>query len=473
MFSSLLLNSGKLLNRVTGKINLRLAGMFSAVFILSSVLLFSLTYLVIASSLRREDRNAMRLKLVDLWSSYQSGGIGNLRRQVSVEKMLGERRFSFVRVADQQGETLFLVIPESWQNLSPDQLIRIFTLPEGETIRVQGDGDQYVLEVVSLLMEDGNLLQIGMNVSERFAVLQRFRTIFALIMVPTTMFSFLGGALLADRFLRPMRSIASAARNIVDTGRIGERVPQKAEGSELDELARLFNRMLERIEALVGGMQSALDGVAHDLRTPLARLRGIAEEALRSSEGQALRRALENSMEESENILTMLNTLMDISEAETGVMMLNREKIDLSPLVAGVCELYRYVAEEQDVAIYTSVPATLVANGDLGRIRQVVANLLDNAVKYTPPGGEVFVEAGEYREDVYVSVRDTGIGIPEEELPHIWDRLYRGGDAGRRPGMGLGLSLVKAVVSAHGGVVRVRNLPRRGSEFTIRLPRSG
>jgi signal transduction histidine kinase len=473
MFSSLLRSLRELPSRITSKINLRLAALFSAVFIVSSVLLFSLTYLVIASALRREDHDAMGYKLLELWASYRSGGIAAIRRQVSVEKVLGERRYSFIRVADWKGDTLFLIMPESWRRLASGQLGRIFTLPERETIRIQLRDERYLLETDSLRLEDGNLLQIGMNVTDRFSVLERFRSIFALIMIPIALFGFLGGALLADRSLRPIRNIAAAARSIVDTGRIGERVPQKGEGSELDQLVRLFNRMLERIEILVEGMRSALDSVAHDLRTPLTRLRGTAEAALQSSGEQALRQALESSVEESESILTMLNTLMDISEAETGVMKLACEDIDLSRLVEGVVELYRYIAEEKGVALSASVPESLAARGDPGRLRQVVANLLDNAVKYTPPGGSVTVEVGEDGERAFVKVRDTGAGIPAGELPRIWDRLYRGRGARGSSGLGLGLSLVRAVVNAHGGVVQVHNLPRQGSEFTVRLPREG
>jgi signal transduction histidine kinase len=470
MFSRVLQSIGKLINKIRTHINLRLAALFSAMYIVSLILLFTFTYLMIGSVLKREDHDVMRFKLLELWTSYHSGGIESVQRQISVEKVLGERKFSFIRVADGRGNDLFLIFPESWQQLSDAQLDWIFTHPEEDIIRIQIHGNRYLLETRSLRLEDGNILQIGMNVTDRFSVLEHFKNVFVLIAIPIVFIGFVGGALLADRSLRPIRRISRAVRTIVDTGRIGERVTQKRGGSELDDLVQLFNRMLGRIEVLVRGMQSALDSVAHDLRTPLTRLRGTAEEALGSSDEAALRRALVSSVEESENILTMLNTLMDISEAETGVMKLEYVKIDLRALVTGVTDLYRYVAEEGGISLSASVPDRIAVRGDLGRIRQAVANLLDNAVKYTPRGGSVSVEAGETGDGVFVSVRDTGVGIPGDEIPRIWDRLYRGVGARDRSGLGLGLSLVRAVIEAHGGEVRVQSRPQEGSDFTVVLP---
>jgi signal transduction histidine kinase len=166
----------------------------------------------------------------------------------------------------------------------------------------------------------------------------------------------------------------------------------------------------------------------------------------------------------------MLKTLMDISEAETGVMKLSRERVDLAALLEDATELYRMVAEEKSVGLSLSLAPKLTAEGDRGRLRQVFANILDNAVKYTPSGGRVSIEASERDGGVVVSVSDTGPGIPPEELPHIWERLYRGDKSRSQPGLGLGLSLVRAVLKAHGGSVEAVSEPGAGSRFTVFLP---
>ena len=183
--------------------------------------------------------------------------------------------------------------------------------------------------------------------------------------------------------------------------------------------------------------------------------------------------ALADCVEEADRVLVMLNTLMDISEAESGAMPLRREPVRLADVVARAIDLYREVAETKGIRLVADVSADLVVHGDRVRLEQVGANLLDNAVKHTPAGGEINVEVGRDGDRALLRVRDTGSGIPPDELPRIWDRLFRGDTSRADRGLGLGLSLVKAVVEAHGGSVSVTSEPRRGSTFTVSLPLSG
>ena len=464
--------SSRSLKQLTKTIGFRLTVWYASLFILSGLVLFGVTYALLASSLRQRDRDSIRFKLRDLAAQYQLAGLERLRQELAVQEKLQQTRPFFIRFAAPSNATLFLKMPDRGPEFDVRRLERRAVTGTEAWLKVRAKGKDEVLEVASAQLPDGSLLQVGMSTEDRDELLEAFGWIVLGILIPVVGGGVIGGMFLAFRALRPVRHLIETVRAI-EAGTLGARVPTRQTGDELDELGRLFNSMLEKIAALILGMRRALDSVAHDLRTPMTRVRGIAELALTAEADLATcREALADCVEEADRVRTLLDTLMDISEAETGTMTLDLDVVHLPVLLEDAVDLYRDVAADKDISVSTSAPQELCLRADRHRLRQVLANLLDNALKYTAPGGTIALRASQQRHQVVILVEDTGVGISPEDLPHIWDRLYRGDRSRSQRGLGLGLSVVKAVVQAHQGSIEVSSQPGLGSRFTLILPMS-
>jgi signal transduction histidine kinase len=446
----------------------RLTFWYSAIFILSSLTLSIVSFAFVFSTMR-DNRQAIQSKLAEYRSLADSDGVQAIAKTLARQRNPSRRTSFFVRVVAPGNETVLLSNPRLWEEFD-------FLRFDDRQIEKQwhyfpSTRDTGLLEVTSARLANDHVLQVGKSIQDREDILERFRDTLFATMIPMILIGLGGGAFLAYRALRPIRSLISTTRSIVETGRMDLRVPESNHQDELDELVRLFNSMLERIERLIKGMRDALDNVAHDLRTPMTRLRGTAEMCLEApAKAEEYKESLATCVEESDRILTLLNSIMDVSEAETGIMRLKLETVNFTKLIREMVELYQYVAEDSDIVISMECNEDIHLTGDLIRLRQVIANLLDNAVKYNRSGGRIVISARAEGHQAVITFRDTGIGIPAEEVPVIWDRLYRGDKSRSQPGLGLGLSVVKAIVRAHRGDVEVSSEPGVGSDFTVRLP---
>jgi signal transduction histidine kinase len=260
-------------------------------------------------------------------------------------------------------------------------------------------------------------------------------------------------------------------------GDLSGRLPVAGTGDELDRLADNVNAMLERIEALMRGLKEVSDNIAHDLKTPLTRLRNRCEQALRGASGDAsYRAALESTIVESDELIRTFDALLMIARAESGQARENMTEFDASEIARDVGELYEPVADEKGIALKIDAPTTAPVRGNRELVSQALANLIDNAIKYAGPNGkvngEIVVKAGNDGERITLSVADRGPGIPDADRGRVVERFVRLEQSRSEPGSGLGLSLASAVARLHGGELKLEdNHP--GLRTTIALPRAG
>ena len=320
----------------TRAFGLRIALWYSTLFILGAIAIVVLTYVLTATSLAQRDRQLINQKLGDYAAAYRRGGLSQLADTVSAEQRTAPERL-FVRVVDRGSEAIVWSNAEGW---NPAQL-----------------------ETGSLRLADGTLVQVGKSTEAREDLLARFRAVLGIVTLSIVAIALTGGFLVTRSAVVPIRRLTQTVRRIIRTGRTDARVPlppgPRGGDDAIDELTTLFNAMLDKIEGLVTAMRGSLDNVSHDLRTPLTHLRGAAEIALAGPPDlDRYREALADCVEEADRVLVMLNTLMDISEAESGAMQLRREPVRLEEVVGRAVDLYRDVAEAKGVKLEIRLSAS-------------------------------------------------------------------------------------------------------------------
>jgi heavy metal sensor kinase len=349
-------------------------------------------------------------------------------------------------------------------------------VPAGKprTIELDDDGPLYRV-LAAPARTGGPSLELGISLAGTTATLAAFDRFIAGGAVVFLALAVVGGSIFSVRVLRPLGESIQAAW-CIDPADLSARLPLTGAGDDLDQLASAFNRLLDRLAAYHAQIIRFTADASHELRSPLAAMRAAIEVALqRPREPEEYQRTLATLGEQCERLTSLINGLLLLARADAGELDIERQPIDPAAIASEVIEMFEPLAEERGIRLTAEVPGPVSIQADPSRIRQLITNLVDNALRFTEPGGSVTVRVESFDSAgrlscVILSVSDTGIGIPAEHLPHIFERFYQVDAARSSGGCGLGLSLCRWIVRAHGGRIEARSTPGEGTTFTVTLP---
>lgn len=454
----------------------RLTLWYGTIVILLSGVAFLLSYLMVTRLLEERSDQELLNQVSTFESIFKAKGIDAVKRVMILEAQAAGERKIFFRLLYMDGSAFSSSNMSYWENIAVarDAIRRLIEGRPHVFDTLVDPNVGYRVRILYRVIGPGVILQLGQPMEHAGRFIEASRKILVGTLVTLSALSILIGWFMAKKALSGVGEVTRTAREITG-GDLGRRVPVKRWGDEIERLAVTFNEMLDRIEGLVVGIREMSDNIAHDLKSPVTRIRGMAEVTLTTAGDDPGAIAQYQGMaagviEECDGLLDMINTMLMISKTEARAAVIERTAVDVGALVRRACELYEPLAEDKGVTLTRRTPEGCIVIGDPRLLQRAVGNLLDNAVKYTPEGGfvDVFV-VGLDPSRVEVVIEDTGIGIHASDLPHIFERFYRCDPSRSLSGTGLGLSLVRSVAAAHGGDVRVESAPGVGSVFSLAL----
>jgi heavy metal sensor kinase len=424
----------------------------------------------LADSMTKEARQIGETLLVNVSISGEQYVVDEIR-----EHFAPEINGVFLRVTKADGSILYESGLPRDGSFDPRDVPARTDFP-AETSRLESltNGAQMVISAVPFTTREGNrfAIEAGSPLKQSESVLHGLLLTFTVGLPLVVAVAIAGGYVLMRRALSPVGEITRTAEQITSRN-LSERLPALATGDELEALSIALNRMIARIEHSFRHMNRFTADASHELRTPLTILRGELETVGRRSDLPAeARETIQSALEETDRLAKIVESLLAISRLDAGEALMTRERFDLAALVADTVDQMRLLAEDKRIELNCLAENSPQVDGDASRVKQLVVNLVDNAIKYTGEGGRIEIRIGTVNGMAQLEVSDSGIGIPAEALKHVFERFYRVDKARSRHlgGAGLGLSIVKSICKAHGGTINVESTDGQGSRFMVDLP---
>ncbi len=451
---------------------MRLTAWYAAIFFAFSIIAFIVTYFLVAAALHEEIDEDLKEDIGEFVAFMHAGGLERVKSEMLIETQGSESEQTFFRLWTANGNLLATSDLSTWSGLiEPTEiLIRLRSNDKPVFITLKLTHREYDTRSIYAVIGPDIVLEMGESLEDSVDFMKTLLKGFLMMCIAVLLLGGPIGWFMAKRALRGVQEITNAASAITGDA-LEKRVFVRSHDDELDNLAHAFNAMLDRIQALIIGMREMTDNLAHDLRSPVGRIRAAAEMAMTNGGSKSdVETIAATTAEECDRLLEMINTTLDIAEAESGASKLKMVDIDVVELVNDAVELFQPVAEDKEIILDADLPNESHTQGDLQRLQRAVACLLDNALKYTAAGGRIALRLSNEDEQIKLAIKDTGIGMTAEEISRIFERFYRCDRSRTQHGHGLGLNLALAFIHAHGGDISVNSTPQQGSVFTVSLP---
>ena len=456
-------------NKIFSTVARRLALSYTLLFGVLSLGAFLLVYVHIAHNLNQQTDDRLRATIRELIKTREEGGRAGLQEEFSIESSATGRERVFFRLLDPGGKAIISSDLSSWK--TENHFPVSFPESGNQINRLHISGHKYPTRIITARLKDGFFLQAGVA-DDKDKVLESYRETFSTVFLLILVLGGIGAHLIAHRAMGGVREVTEAAARIA-AGDLDQPISSGNRGEEIEALAAMFNTMQKRISGLISELKGVINNVAHDLRMPITRMRGVAETTLtRDADRTAYRDMAVTVIEESDRLVGQINTILELAEIDAGLKVMTMEQVDLARIVNMAIELYQPTAEDREISLTVQIQKQpFFVTGNVNSLQRLLANLLDNAVKFTPACGKITITLTSEGKYALLSVTDNGPGIPQKDRERIFDRFYRGDASRSISGNGLGLALVRSIAEKHNGSVTVNSDGENGSCFVVQIPR--
>ncbi|GAB6071985.1 HAMP domain-containing sensor histidine kinase [Venenivibrio stagnispumantis] len=454
--------------------NLRKTIFFKLVFVYSLIIAISLTFsfFTIYSFFEAYLDSQVKKDLIETakWadSVYKKEGLKELIEQIKREAEVIDERELFYKIYDKNGN---IILSTNTAVHTKDIALKL----EDAGILKKGN---FVIKkidyfyVIFYKLSDKYTFVVGESILDNNKMLNKLQEIFYISGIIAFLLSFFASVFTTFIFVKKLRKISDTAKAISSTSSLDKRIPVKYISDEVDELAILLNQSFDKIETLIKSIKETSENIAHDLKTPIARIRSSAELLLLEEKlDKKCADTVVYIIEETDRLNSMIVDLLTISKLESGAYILKKEKINLSSILQNLYELFKNYAKSKGINLQADIQENIFIEGDTKYISRAVSNLIDNAIKFNKPNGKVIISLKEEDEKIILSITDTGIGIPEDKIDKIFDKFYQVDESRSISGSGLGLSLVKVVLEKHNAKLDIFSKEGEGTNIVITFPK--